>query len=216
MLSALAGSDLEQKVAGRDAHRREGGAQRPAPGPTSISTSRCERIIAKLVIPQPFDLDTFLAELSAQRGRPIVRVSAALPTTGHLCGMLVSTDDADYICSAAGLPPLLEQHTAIHEVGHLLFDHGSLAASSADDHSNVAATEAEALGILMPNLSPALIRRILGRGAYASVQEREAELFASLLLTRVTSQHYPVFGPTGHEPLDVLGSAFALQPRAPR
>jgi hypothetical protein len=171
--------------------------------------AKCEQIIAKLTIPQPFDIDRFLSKLSTQRRRPIKRVTTALPASGHMCGMLVSTDETDYICSAVGLPPLLEQHTAIHEVGHLLFDHGSLGGRPTEDETDPVMSEAYALTILMPNLSPALIRRILGRTAYCSEQEREAELFASLLLARVTShRHQPLLTSTGHSPLDVLGSAF--------
>jgi hypothetical protein len=35
--------------------------------------------------------------------------------------------------------------------------------------------------LLLPSLDPAMVRRVLGRAGYTSVEEREAEFFASML-----------------------------------
>lgn len=43
----------------------------------------------------------------------------------------------------------------------------------------------------MPNLSPELVRRVLGRTTYTEVEEREAELVATLLAQRVVRPEEP-------------------------
>lgn len=140
---------------------------------------RCEQLIGALYIPDPFDMRKFLTGLARQRGRTIELIPATLPVTLP-CGMLISTDDADYIFHATDTTPLHAQHIDMHEVGHLLLDH---AVESVDDQAPMLAHQA-AVRSLLPDLSPELIRRILGRTVYSDAHEREAELFASILLAR--------------------------------
>lgn len=147
------------------------------------AAARCQEVIDTLVIPRPFDVDRFLASLAEKRGRKITLIPGRLGTD-QPCGMLISTTDTDYIYCASNVPPLQARHTVMHEVGHLLLDH----CTSAPDCDDVPqASGDDALRQLLPTLSPALVRRILGRTVYATGQEREAELFASLVLARVSS-----------------------------
>lgn len=142
---------------------------------------RCERLISTLPLPEPFDVPILLGRLTERRGRRIELLPTALPAT-PLCGMLISTDEADYIFHAADATPLHAQHIVMHEVGHLLLGH-----ISDSDVADVRLAEHEAVYTLLPSLSPTLIRRVLGRTTYSHVDEREAELFASMLLARVVS-----------------------------
>lgn len=169
-------------------------------------TARCEEMIGTLVIPRPFDIDRFLAILAEKRGKRIQLVPTNLGAD-QPCGMLISTTEVDYIACADNVPPLQSQHTVMHEVGHLLFNHGT-ASSGCGEPPRVA--NADALHLLLPNLSPALVQRILGRTVYASAQEREAELFASLVLTRVSSpkETYSGVAPGSPTDLALLESAF--------
>jgi hypothetical protein len=61
----------------------------------------------------------------------------------------------------------------MHEVAHLLCG-----------HTGTAEIDAAATRALMPNLSPELVRRVLGRTVYTETEEHEAELLASLIAQR--------------------------------
>ncbi|HEX5113640.1 MAG TPA: hypothetical protein VFW65_00425 [Pseudonocardiaceae bacterium] len=119
-------------------------------------------MIAALPIPELFDVSTFLGRLAQRRGRRIELVPATLPATLPL-GMLVSTDDVDYIFHAADATPLHAQHIAMHEVSHLLLDDASGTDVAGVRRDRPDLVEQEALRSLLPDLSPALLRRILGR-----------------------------------------------------
>ncbi|WP_371500961.1 ParH-like protein [Kitasatospora sp. NBC_00374] len=157
---------------------------------------RCQQLVADAPLPVPFEITGFLGALSEQLDRPIELIP--LPTGVRApCGLLVSTDRADYIGFPTDTTPLHQQHIVLHEVGHLLCGHrGGLA--RADDAT---------AGPLFPHLSGELIRRVLGRTVYSELQEQEAELFASLALHR-TSRARPA-SPAGRAgQADRLGSIF--------
>ncbi|MEV7599020.1 ParH-like protein [Kitasatospora sp. NPDC089797] len=124
----------------------------------------------QLELPSPFDPVVLLERLAVRRGRPIELLP--VPARPHApCGLLVSTVAADYILYAADTGVLHQRHILVHEIAHLLLDHaGSAPLAPA--------------AALLPNLSPALVQRVLGRTSYDEPQEREAELLASLILSR--------------------------------
>jgi hypothetical protein len=152
-----------------------------------ITTARCEALISTLAIPDPFDMGSFLTSVAERRGKPIKLIST-IPGAGQMCGMLISTTEVDYIYSSENLSPLQAQHTKMHEVGHLLFGHGTRESGAGTPDL------AESLHLLLPTLSAELVRHILGRTAYATEQEREAELFASLVLAPTTGAWRPTLG----------------------
>ncbi|WP_042426621.1 hypothetical protein [Streptacidiphilus anmyonensis] len=133
---------------------------------------RCRRTVDALALPSPFDVVDFVATLERRRGRPIrLLPMAARPNVP--CGLLASTDDADYISYSADTTALHQQHILLHEVAHLICGH----------HQSSATRESTAQ-LLFPNLPPALVHRVLGRSAYSEPQEREAELIATLIRCR--------------------------------
>lgn len=158
--------------------------------------ANCDDIVDNLPIPRPFTLDRFVRELGDRRGRLIELVPARLGATAP-CGLLVSTDDIDYVCYAENTSPLHRWHIIFHELGHLELDHeGPRVTLPPDDpqarldtglngavpeHSDPVA----ALRLLLPDLSPTLIRRLLSRTSYHAEEERPAELFATLTAARV-------------------------------
>lgn len=180
-----------------------------------VATARCEDMISTLVIPRPFSIDGFLTTLAEQRGKRIELMPSG-PGSDQLCGMLIGTAEFDYIYCADNVSPLQWQHTVMHEVGHLVFDHcGS--ASDCGDVPRVAG--ADALRMLLPTLSPSLLQRILGRSTiYASDEEREAELFASLMLARISGNRDERLGlgPALSAGLAELESAFGHTVRGRR
>lgn len=135
--------------------------------------SRCETVLSQLDVPSPFDLHAFVARLSWRRRKAIELVAVRLGP-GTPCGMLISTDDTEYVYYAANTSAVHADHIALHEIGHLVFGHQ--AASPVVEDSAIRA--------LLPALSPELIQRVLGRTVYLDEHERQAELFASMVLTR--------------------------------
>jgi hypothetical protein len=126
---------------------------------------RCRALVDTLDIPEPFDLGEFCHRLERRRGRPILMV-AITAVHGTPCGMWVSTARADYIFHERSTSPLHRQHIIMHEIGHMLFDHRPGTGPSE---------------LLLPDLDPELVDRMLGRTAYDCEQELEAETFADLM-----------------------------------
>ncbi|WP_441247912.1 ParH-like protein [Kitasatospora sp. McL0602] len=135
---------------------------------------------ATLTLPEPFELAELTRALSERMGRPVEFIPLPAGSFGP-CGVLVSTDQAEYIGYPADTTPLHQRHIVLHEVGHLLCGHQGGAGLGPG------VTET-----LLPHLSGQLVRRVLGRDAYTEVQEREAELFASLVMHRVSLGGGPV------------------------
>ncbi|MFI7593539.1 hypothetical protein [Micromonospora sp. NPDC049359] len=136
---------------------------------------RCERIVAELEMPDPFDVRRLCDVLGERRGRPIHLVPIALPAQ-TVCGMCVPTNDFDAIFYEQDTSPLHQLLIIGHELGHLLAGHQATEVLDAD-----------ASRLLLPDLDPQLVRRSLGRSNYAAAEEREAEMIGSLLLRRVRS-----------------------------
>ncbi|MFF6958328.1 ParH-like protein [Streptomyces sp. NPDC008317] len=133
---------------------------------------RCQRTVEGLDLPNPFDATVFIGMLAVARGRPIELVPvSSRPHTP--CGLLVTTDHGDCILYAADTSALHQQHILLHEAAHLVCGH----------HETAPAASAAAQ-VLLPHLSSSLVQRVLGRSVYTEPQEQEAELVASLILTR--------------------------------
>lgn len=129
-----------------------------------------------IALPRPFDELALIARLADRRGRPIELIPVdALPNLP--CGLLMVTDQADCIVYATDTSVLHQRHILLHEAAHLICGH----------HETAPAASAAAQ-VLLPHLSPALVRRVLGRSVYTEPQEQEAELVASLILTRTAHQ----------------------------
>ncbi|MFE2753099.1 hypothetical protein ACFXGA_13995 [Actinosynnema sp. NPDC059335] len=108
------------------------------------------------------------------------------------CGMWVSTADADHVFFTRGASALHQQNIVLHELGHMLCDHGT-----------------DALSPLLGDLDPAVVRRVLMRTRYSTLQEAEAELAAALILEEAgRSTGLPVDRTFGR-----LSTAFHLEVR---
>ncbi|WP_242911364.1 hypothetical protein [Actinomadura terrae] len=130
---------------------------------------RCRALIDTLEIPVPFDLDEFRLGLERRRGRSIYMIPITT-VPGAPCGMWVRTAGSDYVFYEQGTSPLHRRHIIMHEIGHMLFGHQA----RSDPDADVPET-------LLPDLDPELVRSMLGRTVYDSMQELEAETFADLV-----------------------------------
>lgn len=132
----------------------------------------CEAVVRDLEVPVPFSLPDFCRELALRRGREI-RLVPIVTGPGSPCGLWVATAETDVIFHEAATSSLHRDHIVLHEIGHLLCD-----------HRGGPAVDVALAGMLLPSLDAGMVGRVLGRAAYTDTEEREAELFASLVLER--------------------------------
>ncbi len=155
-----------------------------------------EARVDELDVPTPFDVTLMCERLGARRGRPI-RLRAEATASG-LCGLWAEVAGVDYIVYERDTTPLHQEQIILHEIGHLLAEHGPTAIS---DH--------ESLALLMPDLDPEMVRRVVERRGYSSEEEQEAELLATLVLERAgRTKSSPLGAPSAEDgrALDMLDS----------
>ncbi|MFF4606557.1 toxin [Streptomyces sp. NPDC001339] len=133
-----------------------------------------EAVLARLDLPDGCTIATLMERLSADRGRPIRLVTMPLGAKTP-CGMWLATDSFDVIVVEADTSRLHQDHIIAHELAHMLCD-----------HCDSAGFDTTVMQRLLPDLDPRRVREMLGRAAYSSEEEQEAETVASLILERVT------------------------------
>ncbi len=134
----------------------------------------CAEVIEHVDVPPPYDVNALCDALEQKRQREISLIPMAMPTRpGSPCGLWIATDEVDYILYQKNTSKAHGAHIVRHEVGHMLLG-----------HSSTPANRDEVAQFLMPSLSPALVRTVLGRTVYSSHEERAAEMVASQLAIR--------------------------------
>ena len=144
----------------------------------AVSNAEILAMARELPIPVPWDRDVFIRNLAGMRGRAIRLVptdTAAL--AGSPCGLWLACDDEDLILHEIGTTDYHIDQIVCHEIGHMLLGHGRGGDCAADR-----ACERELWGQILPDIDPEIVRAVLGRTDYSSDQERDAEMFASLLM----------------------------------
>ena len=143
----------------------------------AVSNDELLALARQLPIPVPWDREEFIANIAAERGRSIRLVptdTAALD--GGPCGLWLASDDEDVILHETGTSDYHIDQIVCHEIGHMLLGHGR---GHADDHAEPAF---DRLDELLPDIDPATVRAILGRTDFRADQERDAEMFASMIM----------------------------------
>ncbi len=133
---------------------------------------RCEKILAELHLPNSIDVRELCDVVARRQGRPIHLLGESLPASSP-CGLAVRTERFDAIFYEVNTSKLHQEHIIRHELGHLICG-----------HLTAPVLDAEVSRLLLPNLDPSLVRAVLGRTNYSEIEEKEAELIASLLLRR--------------------------------
>ncbi len=132
----------------------------------------------ELPIPVPWDLDVFIQNIAALRGRPIHLIpteTAAL--SGSPCGLWLTRDHDDLILHEVGTSQYHAMQIVCHEIGHMMLGHGRTRAFGADREREI-----EMCQKVLPGIDPTAVNAVLGRTDFASDQERDAEMFASILM----------------------------------
>ena len=134
---------------------------------------RARVLVDALDLPTPCDVETLRDKVSAECDRAIKLVPMALQGSGF-SGLWLETDDADLVVYEETAVTQHRNHIIAHELSHMLCGHNSTEAVSD-----------QAIKVLFPDLDPALVRRMLGRGGYTDRDEQEAEVVATVMLGRL-------------------------------
>lgn len=136
---------------------------------------RCEARLGELDLPTPLDLEALRQAVAARRGRPI----ELLPVAGlqHAYGLWVAYPTYDAVFYSEDTSPVHRQHIIAHELSHLICDHRPISLS-----------DGEYLQLLCPDLLPNAFRQVLLRAAYGAVEDREAEILATLILAQMSDR----------------------------
>jgi Zn-dependent peptidase ImmA (M78 family) len=137
---------------------------------------RCETLAEQIGGPAPCDESTLAAlveRVAALRSRPIEIAPMSIDVSGP-CGLWIATEGRDLIFYCADTSRAHQRHIVTHELGHVLADHEGM----------MDVPPVDALATLFPDLSPALVTRVLARTTVTDQEELEAEMFASVLLAK--------------------------------
>jgi len=134
----------------------------------------CAATVASLPWREPYGSTQLLRDVVAAKGRNVRLATLPWLAAPHLpCGVWVATGDTDHVFVQRGSTGVHREQIILHEIGHIARGHGASAPTAL-------------LGQLLPDIDPATIEQVLQRSRYTEPQEREAELVATLALTRMS------------------------------
>lgn len=138
---------------------------------------RCDAILQAVIVPAPWDLDTFLRHCADKRGRPIV-LDEAPQLANSVSACWWKDEDADLIFYAPTLSMFYLQLNVFHEIGHMLCGHDR----RGDDPKMLAVGDMEAL----TTDAGGAVRRMFARDSrFTQIEEQEAEYIAYRLTLMV-------------------------------
>lgn len=132
---------------------------------------RCSALLQTVDIPDPFDVERFAAAVAERRGRPL----HLLPKDQDFgpCGLWLAFDHVDVVFYEQHTSGPHQDHIKLHELGHILWN-----------HHGQEKVPTQLVERLFPSLDPRVVKKALGRSHYTAVEEQEAEVIATLLLSR--------------------------------
>lgn len=137
------------------------------------SEADMRRLIGQLPVAAPFDRTAFIRTVEQLRGRRITLLPVeATVLAGSACGLWLVREHDDVVLYQDGTSQLHADQIILHELGHMLLGHDK----------NAKTDTAQMVSALTPNLDPGTVKAALGRSAYNTTAERDAEMFASLIL----------------------------------
>ncbi|MEU0857448.1 hypothetical protein ABZ352_18695 [Streptomyces griseofuscus] len=166
-------------------------ASEQPPRRTRDDEQRLREFIAELQLPPVESVRALLPFVEAHTGRVInlvpVTDPAALPESldaSSPCGLWLATDAVDHVFFDGTTSRTHSDGIIGHELGHILLRHRKV------DGDLLAGVGT--LGGLLPDMTPGLIRMLLGRTDYAEPDEADAETFGSLLMEHIHSSRSAV------------------------
>lgn len=145
----------------------------------AISNAEMLSLARELPIPVPWDRNVLVDNLARQRGRPIrlipTDITAAFADVP--CGLLMEREHDDWILHEVGTTDYHIDQIVCHEIGHMLLGHNNLR-KPGDGSAHVS----ELCSKFLPGFDLSTVRELMGRTSYATEQEREAEIFANMVM----------------------------------
>ncbi|MEU5425840.1 hypothetical protein AB0H73_09555 [Streptomyces olivoreticuli] len=96
----------------------------------------CTAVADDLVVPYPFELETFCQSIGQQRGRPLLLLPLDGPPDPDMpCGIWIGLDAADLVFYEATASDFLRVQIVLHEISHMLLGHTAPEFEVAEDAS---------------------------------------------------------------------------------
>lgn len=133
--------------------------------------AKADALIRALGLPIGWQLPDLAAAVTTLTGRPLELFATSSIASRRTCGWALGTADGGVVIAHPPLDHPRGRRVIGHEVGHVLFEHGTTAAALADSLANPVATA----------LAPAR-----GESIYEPDAEYEAEVFSIVLWSRTT------------------------------
>lgn len=144
-------------------------------GGADVDAERVCNLVRALGIPVPWDLRNLLKSIAATRGKPIRLVTyGGLGAYSRSCGIWIGRLEDDIIVYDGTTSAYHAEQIILHELGHMLLNHCQPGSIQGPAH----------IPDLVPDIHPNTVQHVLGRNAFDSEQERQAELFASLMMSQ--------------------------------
>lgn len=129
-------------------------------------------LVRTLPVPVPWDRGEFIGRIARFRGRPIHLLPTVDKSALSPCGLWMKRDHDDIIIHEAGTSEYHIDQIVCHEIGHMVLEHDREAAT--DDSKMIYAS---ALAGFEPSTGV-----VFGRFGFDHDRERDAELFASIVM----------------------------------
>ncbi|MBF6332325.1 hypothetical protein [Nocardia transvalensis] len=139
------------------------------------SARRIKEVLARLPIPEPWDRNRFVQNVAALRGRPITLIpTQMLGVADSPCGLWLVREHDDVVIHEGSTSEYHVDQIVCHEIGHMVLGHDRANPGGGADYPMFRSA--------LPDLDPTTVRAVLGRSGYSNSLEREAELFATMLI----------------------------------
>ncbi|WP_228837423.1 hypothetical protein [Nocardia amamiensis] len=147
------------------------------------SAREIQQVLELLPIPDPWDRNQFVENVAELRGRPItVLPLRILGSIESPCGLWLVRKHDDVIIHEDATSEYHVDQIVCHEIGHMVLGHDRTYQGGVDT------PEADQLfRLAFPDIDPSTVQAVLGRSAYESGPEREAEMFASMVMVSSVS-----------------------------
>jgi Zn-dependent peptidase ImmA (M78 family) len=143
--------------------------------PSDPALALVKQLTSGLAVPQPWDMTAFLAQVTTVVGKDIrLMPLSGSAAAGMPCGLALERVDDIVIAYDANSSGYHADHIVLHEIGHLLLRHAGVAPD---------AGQRATIGMLLPGIDPDTALQVLQRSNYDDASERQAELFASLVMS---------------------------------
>lgn len=160
---------------------------RGLPKQATADTERVLVALKEVPIPDPWNLRDFIGGVEQQRGRPIRLEPYPARALHRPCGLWLQYDDVDVILYDQFTSQYHCQQIILHEIGHIVLEHRPESVTDTTDFQPVSP--------LLPDIDVSAMTHFMARTTFDDTQERQAELFASLLLSQqgTTTRGFDLF-----------------------